>query len=130
MKPGLLFLISALCIGVTGQVSPVDAQGRDARREGRALTKPCKVCHDLRREKRKFGPHLVGIVGRPVASADRYKYSDPLKALGGMWTENRIANFINDPKSYAPGTNMNFKGFNDMTKARLAAAYIARKSSP
>ncbi len=129
MKPGVLFLISALCIGVTGQMAPAFAEDRDARREGRALTKPCKACHDLRRKKRKFGPHLVGIVGRPVASADRYKYSEPLKALGGVWTEERIATFINDPKAYAPGTNMKFKGFNDMTKAHLAAAYLARKSA-
>mgnify|MGYP000952584848 CR=1 FL=1 len=30
MKPGVLFLISALCIGVTGQMAPAFAEDRDA----------------------------------------------------------------------------------------------------
>lgn len=127
----LKIIRSALLAAIVASfpIMPAAAEDRDARREGRALIKPCKACHDLRREKRKFGPHLVGIVGRPVASADKYRYSDPLKALGGVWTEARLAEFINAPNAYAPGTNMKFKGFNDMAKARMAAAYLVRKSA-
>jgi cytochrome c len=129
MHVSVRVFVSSLSLAAIGFAAPSVADDRQLRKEARALTKPCKACHDLRREKRKFGPYLVGVVGWPVASVERYKYSDALKALGGVWTEERIATFINNPAAYAPGTNMKFKGFNDMTKARLAAAYLARKSS-
>lgn len=129
MNVSLRVLLCALALAAIGFATPAAADDRQLRKEARALTKPCKACHDLRREKRQFGPYLVGVVGRPIASVERYKYSDALKALGGVWTEERIAAFINDPVAFAPGTNMKYKGVKDMAKARLAAAYLARKPS-
>jgi cytochrome c len=109
--------------------APAFAEDREARREARALVKPCKVCHQLTRPKRKFGPHLVNVIGRPVAGAEGYKFSKAMKALGGAWTEERLAAFLNDPAAYAPGTDMKFPGYKDMAKARLAAAYLADRTT-
>mgnify|MGYP002633904531 CR=1 FL=1 len=97
-------------------------------REGRAAAKVCQACHDFHHEKRKFGPHLVQVLGRPVASVALYPYSAGLKGLGGIWTEDRLANFVNDPAGYAPGVAMNFEGFHDMAKARAVVAYLAAQA--
>jgi len=95
--------------------------------EGRAAAKVCLACHHFKRAKRKFGPHLVDIIGRPVASAANFQYSNALTALGGVWTEARLAEFLNHPEAYAPGTNMKFDGFQDERKAHAAVAYIVRR---
>lgn len=110
--------------------TPAIADDRQAAREGRALTKQCKVCHQLRRPKRKFGPHLVGVIGRPVASVPKFRYSEGLQRIDGAWTPARLAAFLNDPQAFAPGTDMKFSGFKDMAKAQTAAAYIARITQP
>lgn len=127
MKPRvLLILAGAISVALVSATAPAVAEDRQTRRESRALIKPCKACHDFRRENRKFGPHLVGVIGRPVASALGYKYSGALTALGGEWTKERLAAFLNDPQAYVTGTNMKFPGFKDDAKAQRAAAYIAQ----
>jgi len=105
-----------------------DTPDAETLREGRQAAKVCSACHHYGRAKRKFGPHLVKIIGRPIASV-RFPYSDALKALGGEWTEERLAEFLFDPNGYAPGTEMKFDGFKDMEKARAAAAYIAARTA-
>jgi cytochrome c len=127
MKPGVLSILAgAMSAALVSAAAPAGAEDRQTRRENRALIKPCKACHDFRREKRKFGPHLVGVIGRPIASAPGYKYSGALTALGSEWTKERLAAFLNDPQAFATGTNMKFPGFKDEAKAERAAAYITQ----
>jgi cytochrome c len=95
-------------------------------RDGRKAVRTCVACHHFTRDVQKFGPPLVDVIGRPVAADKTYAYSPALKALGGVWTEERLAAFLNNPNEYTPGTTMKFPGFNDMTRARNAAAFIAR----
>lgn len=92
--------------------------------EGRKATKICLTCHHFKKPKRKFGPHLVGLLGRPIASADDYKYSKALKALGGEWDEERLFGFLMNPAEFAPGNAMKFRGFRDEDKTRAAIAYM------
>lgn len=117
--------LAAVTIGPTGGALAQDDKA--LLMEGRIAAKVCLACHHFKRAKRKFGPHLVNIIGRPVASAAPFQYSDALKALGDVWTEERLAAFVNNPAAYAPGTNMKFDGFQDERKARAAVAYIVRR---
>lgn len=96
-------------------------------KEGREATKICLTCHHFTKPKRKFGPHLVDLLARPVASVNTYAYSDALRALGGEWTEDRLAAFLNDPARFAPGTNMKFAGYKNARTAEAAVAYIKRR---
>lgn len=43
------------------------AQAGDAER-GQTMTKWCVACHNVLEPREKIGPHLRGIVGRPIAS--------------------------------------------------------------
>lgn len=81
----------------------------------------CKACHKLDGGD-GTGPHLNGIVGRAVATAAGFGYSDALKGLGGNWEPERLNEFLASPKKYAAGTKMSFAG---LPKAEDRANLIA-----
>ena len=77
--------------------------------KGEKVFAKCKACHKIDGTN-GTGPHLNGVVGRPIASVPGFGYSDALKALGGNWEPARMQQFIHSPKGYAPGTKMGFAG--------------------
>lgn len=81
-----------------------------AAKRGALLSNDCMACHVLTSETNEVGPHLVGIVGRDIATARGFSYSDALQALEGKWTPEQLAIFIFDPTSMAPGTMMAYGG--------------------
>jgi cytochrome c2 len=67
----------------------------------------CRGCHSIGDgTAHGIGPDLKGIVGRRIASAPGYEYSEALKGLSGRWTRERLDQFLWDPMNYAPGTSM------------------------
>ncbi len=66
----------------------------------------CRQCHALEAtEEQKTnpdaGPTLFGIVGRPIAQAGGYNYSEDLKTLGTLeptWTEDLLMAYLYNPK--------------------------------
>lgn len=125
MKSALLAAVAVCAAMYALGGGDAAAADRATLKEGRKAIRPCAACHDFRSQRRKFGPNLVQVVGRDVATIEGFRYSDALKRLGGVWTEARLAEFLNDPAAYAPGNAMRFPGFKDMATARAAAAYIA-----
>ncbi|MDA8230772.1 MAG: cytochrome c family protein [Magnetospirillum sp.] len=78
---------------------------------GQEAAKKCGACHSFAEgAPNRVGPNLHGVVGRKVATAPGFTYSDALKKLGGVWTDDRIDTFITKPQAYAPGTKMGFPG--------------------
>ncbi|MDD8024315.1 MAG: cytochrome c family protein [Paracoccaceae bacterium] len=69
----------------------------------------CKACHKVD-GKNATGPHLDGVVGRPVASVADFGYSDAFKAHGGEWTLEALDAYLTKPKDYIPGNKMSFAG--------------------
>lgn len=72
----------------------------------------CKACHKLDGSD-STGPHLNGVVGRPVASAAGFNYSDGMKAHvadAPEWTPEALQHFLTSPKTAAKGTKMAFAG--------------------
>ncbi len=83
------------------------------------LISQCVVCHTLTdREAVMIAPSLRGIVGRPVASAEGFAYSDAMKGFGGVWTEERLDRFLADPRGAIPGTAMEIEGVADAGERR------------
>ena len=96
-------------------------------KKGKKVFNKCKACHFADKEKHKVGPHLVGVVGRPVASADGFKYSDAMKAKAaefGTWTEENLMKFLENPKGVVPGTKMTFAGLKNEQDRKDVIAYL------
>ena len=77
--------------------------------KGETIFKKCAACHKIDGGN-AVGPHLNGVVGRPVASIGDFSYSDGMKAHGGDWTPAEIFHFLAAPKKDIPGTKMSFAG--------------------
>ena len=90
---------------------------------GQVVARKCTACHSFEPGgPNKVGPNLWGIVGRPVAAHEGFRYSDALAAHGGAWTLDSLDHYVEDPKGYIPGNKMAFAG---IKKAEDRAALLA-----
>ncbi|MBX9741693.1 MAG: cytochrome c family protein [Beijerinckiaceae bacterium] len=100
----------------------------DAKR-GETLSKPCAACHTFEKGGAdKIGPHLYGVVARPIASASGFAYSDALKGKGGEWSYAALDQFIANPRGYANGTKMAYGGEKDPARRADILAYLRSKA--
>jgi cytochrome c len=85
----------------------------------------CKACHNFEAGAgAKIGPDLHGVVGRDIASAEGFSYSDALKKQEGNWTYEKLNEFLTNPRAFAPGTKMTFAGFKKPEQRAAVIAYL------
>lgn len=97
---------------------------------GQSEAKKCVACHNFDPGgANKIGPALHGIVGRQVASAPGFAYSNALQAYGGVWDYDRLSCFLANPKECVPGNKMAFAGIKS-DKARADLIAYLRSVSP
>lgn len=94
---------------------------------GARVFKQCKACHSVE-SRNGIGPHLNGVVGRPVASVDGFGYSAALKAHGGAWTLEALDAWLADPRGYIPGSRMYFVGLKNPEDRNNVIAYLQENS--
>ncbi|MFN3969959.1 MAG: c-type cytochrome [Gemmobacter sp.] len=89
-----------------GEGSATPATADDSR--GAQVWRACAVCHTLDPDDgNRAGPTLHGILGRRIATAPGYAYSDALHRLDITWTPDTIAAlFEQGPEAYTPGSRM------------------------
>ena len=92
--------------------------------EGERLFRQCAACHKLEEGANAVGPYLWGVVGRDVATASGYSYSDALASIDGAWDLEHLNAFLEDPKGYAPGTKMAYGGMDDPQDRVNLIAYL------
>ena len=127
---------------LTATTLALPAMAQDAA-NGEKEFRKCKACHMIQSPEGEdivkggaTGPNLYGIVGRPAAAQEGYKYSEALIALkdaGEVWTQEDLAAYITDPNKFvqektgdtSARTKMTFK----LNKNQAdIAAYLASAS--
>ncbi|CAN7651992.1 c-type cytochrome [Bosea sp. LjRoot237] len=74
---------------------------------GAIVFKACQSCHSLDPAKAGMaGPHLAGLKGRVLGSAEGFDYSPAFRAAKTQrlrWDEERLKAYLADPDAVAPG---------------------------
>ena len=91
---------------------------------GEKVFAKCRACHHVD-DTNATGPHLDGVVGRPVASVADFNYSDALKGVGGDWTPEQLNHWLTSPKAFAPGNKMTFAGLPKIQDRANLISYLA-----
>lgn len=106
--------IIGIATGLAAMLSPVLAAAQVCDiAAGEKIFARCKACHKVEEGARGVGPHLSGVVGRPVAGVEDYAYSDALKEYAGgdlVWDQSRLSEWLENPRALVPGTRMTFAG--------------------
>jgi cytochrome c len=93
---------------------------------GENLYRQCVACHSIDKGGRNgAGPNLHGIVGKAVASAQGFSYSEGMKAKGGVWDEAALDAYLENPRKAVAGTRMGFAGISDPAERKTLIAYLA-----
>ncbi|WGH79486.1 c-type cytochrome [Jannaschia ovalis] len=92
--------------------------------DGEGLWRQCAACHKLEQGENGTGPYLYGVVGREIGAAEGYSYSDALAGKGEAWTPENLNGFLLNPKEWAPGTKMAYRGMSDIEDRANLIAYL------
>jgi cytochrome c len=88
------------------------------------------ACHAVNDKTNKVGPHLVGIVGRPVASVEGYAYSEAMKAHAAttaVWDEAALQAYLENPKAIVAKSKMAFAGLKKEDERADLIAFLKTK---
>jgi cytochrome c len=129
-RPATLALTVCLAIAALPASAPATARAQpDANvADGQTLYEgKCGGCHSL--DENRVGPRHRGVVGRAIASLPDYDYSAAIRKLGGVWTPERIDQWLQGPQAMAPGAKMFFQ-VADPAQRKAIIGYLAANSPP
>ena len=119
-------MITAVALGASLFVASQAFAAGNAAQGKTFFTGVCAMCHnDTKGSGAKIGPDLYGVVGRKAGSVAGFAYSPAMKKAGFVWTEDKLAAYINNPQQVVPGNRMPYAGTQNMQKAENVAAYLA-----
>jgi cytochrome c len=124
MLKSLPLALAALTIASTAALADGDAA------KGEKVSKICAACHSFTEKTNKVGPYLSGVVGRPVATAEGYNYSEPMKtyaASGAVWDDAALDKYLENPKAVVPGGKMAFAGVKKPDQRADLIAFLKTK---
>ena len=103
MKKHALTALTVLALA-----SPAFAAGDAAK--GEKEFRKCKACHSIIADDGtaivkggRVGPNLYGVIGRPAASEDGFRYGQGIKEAaekGLVWDEAKVAEYVKDPTKF------------------------------
>jgi cytochrome c len=110
------------------EVSPLQAalNAADATR-GEALFAACAICHSTDEGAHGIGPSLYGVPGADVASAGFFPYSDAFRAVGGVWSVERLDAYLADPSGFVGAQRVGFPGVTDQQDRADIIAFLNSK---
>jgi cytochrome c len=119
--------LSAIAATVALGASVTWAQDAD---NGAEVFKRCRACHEVGdKAKNKVGPLLNGIVGRKAGTIEGFNYSDANRKAGAdgwVWTEEKMMEYLLNPRAAMPGNKMAYAGLKDEQDRKDLIAYLKK----
>jgi cytochrome c len=85
----------------------------------------CLSCHAFQPGGPELeGPTLWGVVGRRIAGAPDYLYSEALRRQEGHWDRATLDRFLASPQEFAPGVNMTSDGVRDAADRKAVLDFL------
>lgn len=95
---------------------------------GAQVFKRCTACHTIDKGGRHgVGPNLHGVVGRAVAAAAGFDYSNAMLAKGGVWDAAALDAYLTAPAQTVPGGRMAFAGLAEASERDALILYLAEQ---
>jgi cytochrome c len=111
-------------------ISTPDAEQRllASGERGAEAFRACVACHTLTPDAgNRAGPTLHGIMGRRIATAHGYAFSDALRGMDIVWSQETIARLFEvGPSVMTPGTKMPEQVVGDPDDRRALVEWLAR----
>lgn len=112
--------------------APADSPDPALVEAGARVFRQCQACHQVGEgASNRVGPILTGVVGRPAASVEGFRYSRAMQAKadeGLVWSDAVLHEYLADPRGYVRGTSMGFAGLRDAGDIDAVIAYIQSES--
>ena len=125
-RHGAVLWAGALAVLTWG--APVLAEGFGDPDLGKEHYSQCKGCHQVGPNAvNRVGPHLNGLFGRQAAGLDDFRYSPSMTRAGtsGLeWHAETLDAFLENPRAFASGTRMSFRGMSDPDERAHVIAYL------
>lgn len=97
---------------------------------GEKLFKKCSACHTVDKGgANRVGPNLWGVLDRPVAAHEGFKYSDAMVShQDETWSAAQLDAYLTKPKDVVPGTAMAFAGLPKAEDRHNLIAWLGTQS--
>ncbi|MDH4656835.1 MULTISPECIES: c-type cytochrome [unclassified Pseudomonas] len=82
----------------------------------------CSACHAL--DSDRVGPHLAGVVGRPMGSVKGFTYSPALVGAKDNWSLERLETWLTSPARMFPETTMAFGGLRKAEERKAVLCFL------
>ncbi len=91
---------------------------------GKKVFNQCAACHSMTEGKNGVGPSLFNVVGAHASHSAGFNYSKANHASGITWTEDKLFEYLQNPRTTVPGTTMAFAGIADPQKRADVIAFL------
>jgi cytochrome c len=106
----------------------VHAEGSAAKGK-KAFVLQCATCHKITDQATPNGPGLQGVVGRKAGTGSGFEYTDAMKNSNVTWNDEALDAYLTNPKTFLPGTRMEFTVAKPEARADLIA-YLKTLQKP
>lgn len=122
-------LLRAAVLSLT-LATPAPAQDLAA---GQRVFNQCRACHTVEQGGRNgVGPNLHGLFGRTAGTAEGFRYSAPMRALGEgrhVWNAETLVPYLTNPREVVPGGSMAFAGLRNPQQISDLIAYLQQATA-
>lgn len=112
---------TALTLSFTSLAAECDAQAGE-----QVFQTQCSACHALDAD--RVGPHLAGVVGRPIGAVPGFVYSSDLAGAKRNWSPEMIDRWLTAPAQLFPETIMAFGGLRKVEERQAVLCFLQQHS--